>query len=151
MKITRLLSAIFVSLILLTAAHAEEGRKICSTHLIDSTIDGYRMPNAKGNFEGAFKINKERGSLTIWAEGVSDLHEKVILQSDMKISSIMQHDGNYFFEGYAPILTVSEGNAKIGLRNVPMILHWNAEDKIVYIAYTHPYLEETAITFKETC
>lgn len=151
MKTTILLSAIFISLILLTSVHAEEGRKICSAHLIDSTIDGYRMPKAAGSFDGAFKINKERGSLTINAEGMSDLHEKVILQSDMKISSITTHHGNYLFEGYAPILTITEGNAKIGLRNVPMSMHWNPENKIVYISYNHQYLEETAITFKETC
>ena len=142
---------LLISVLLPATVNAEEGRRICSTHLIDSTIDGYRMPNAKGNFDGSFKINKEKGSISIGAEGVSDLHEKIILQSDMKINSITQHDGNYFFEGYAPILTVTEGNAKLELRNVPMELQWNTEDKIVYISYTHQYLEETAITYKETC
>ena len=129
---------------------SEEGRKICSNHLIDSTIDGDRIPNAKGSFDGSFKINREKGAITINAEGTSD-KEKIILQSDMKINSIMQHGGNYFFEGYAPILTISEGNEKFELRNVPMLLHWNTENKIVYIAYLDEYLEETAITFKETC
>ncbi len=151
MKKTILLSAVFVSLILITTVHAEEGRKICSSRLIDSTIDGYRMPNADGSFQGTFKINKPSGSLTISAEGMSDLHEKVILKSDMKISSVVQHDGNYYFEGYAPILTISEGNAKLGLRNVPMWVQWNRGENIVYIGYEHQDLEETAITFKETC
>ena len=75
MKKTILLSAIFISLILLTIVHAEDGRKFCSSHLIDSTIDGYGMSNAKGGFDGYFKINKPRGSLTVYAEGMSKLDE----------------------------------------------------------------------------
>ena len=147
----KILVLLFLCIAFLTAVNAEDGRKICSSHLIDSTIDGYRMPNAKGNFDGAFKINKERGSLTINAEGISDLDEKVILKSDMKISSITKHDGNFLFEVYSPLLFISEGDVMLGLRNVQTFVHWNTEDKVVYIGFVHDFLEETAITYKEMC
>ena len=150
-KILTLFSILLISTFLIATVHAEEGRKICSSKLKESTIDGDRMPNAVGNLEGTYKLNKKTGSLTINAEGISNSNEKITLNNDMKIRSIIKYEEDYFFKGHAPILTISKDNNKTQLKNVTLLTYWSPATKTIYILYNHPYLEETFLTFRENC
>lgn len=145
-KLSVLLLALLISVEL---AQAEE-KKICSSIMNPSQIDGYQIARPGGNLRGQVKLQPQTGSFSITAEGQSELKEKVTLHGDTKIYAVARHDQAIILYGYTVNLTVVEGNARLSLPNVLTYLYWQPDEKTIFVTYDHPYLENTGLSYQQT-
>ena len=147
---TIVLTVILASMALFVSALGE-GRDMCTTSFTEGLIDGYAMENTEGSVSGIMHLPKQVGSIEVKAVGTSNLGEKITLEGTTKFSSIVQHDGYFVLQGYTVMLTVIEGNARMGLPNVATEVYFHPKDDIVYVIYDNQYLEETRLLFSGGC
>ena len=145
-KLSVLLLAVLISA---KVAQAEE-KKICSSTMNPSQIDGYQITQPGGNLRGQVKLQPQTGAFSITAEGRSELKEKVTLHGDTKIYAVARHDKAIILYGYTVNITVVEGNARLGLPNVLTYLYWQPNEKTIFVTYDHPYLENTELSYQQT-